>query len=232
MIENKILTSTEVAEYLRLDVDTVKRLASQGKIPAVKLGKKWRFRTDYVESWLETEMVRGFSGNLDLTEIEEETSPVLIHSLIPEGCIDLSLKSKNKYDILAELVNLAEQSDFVDNRRKLIFSLLEREHLCSTGLANGLAIPHPRFRQKGVIKKPFIVFGRSDAGVDFDALDGNPTYIFFLICLRFDQLHVKIMARLSRLLKDSSFPTKLKEAKHEDEVINIIQDAEHELLNL
>ena len=119
------------------------------------------------------------------------------------------LKARNKKGILEELVApVAEIADV--HQEDLVKVLLEREHLGSTGIGNGIAIPHGKLDGLDSIA---LVFGKKSAGVDFDSIDGKPVSLIFLLVAPAQSagVHLKALARLSRLLKDKSFRQQLLE---------------------
>jgi len=123
---------------------------------------------------------------------------------LQESCIISDLKSKNKTDVLKELLTpLRDQdSDFPFEKAHEI--LMERESLGSTGIGDGVAIPHGKMEELEDIK---LLVGRSFDGVDFAAIDGKPCYIFFLVLApeHVAGLHLRILAQISRVVKDPQF---------------------------
>jgi nitrogen PTS system EIIA component len=101
--------------------------------------------------------------------------------------------------------------------------LSERERLGSTAIGDGIAIPHGKLRGA---TKIIGAFGRHRAGVDFESLDGNPTHIFFVLVAPEDSasLHLKALARVSRLLKDDPFRAHLIEAADAGEIYRLIKE--------
>jgi PTS system nitrogen regulatory IIA component len=105
----------------------------------------------------------------------------------------------------------------------MVNTLLEREKLGSTGIGDGVAIPHGKLVN---LEELIVSFGRSKEGVEFDAMDGKPAHIFFLLMAPEDTTgkHLKALAKISKMLKDSTFRKKLLEAKSKDELYMIIAD--------
>jgi len=134
-----------------------------------------------------------------------------------------SLVSTTKGDVLKELAaKLVARHSAID-REEVLSLLLERELLGSTGIGGGIAIPHAKLRIGG---DPLVVFGRSMKGISYDALDGKPVTLFFLLIAdanSFD-LYLKLLARISRLLKDRTLRGRLLEASGADALYDIIQE--------
>lgn len=133
------------------------------------------------------------------------------------------LKSKSKREVLAELSGVFLQGDVKYSHEDMVNTLLEREKLGSTGIGDGVAIPHGKLAN---LEELIVSFGRSKEGVEFDAMDGKPAHIFFLLMAPEDTTgkHLKALAKISKMLKDSTFRKKLLEAKSKDEIYIIIAD--------
>jgi PTS system nitrogen regulatory IIA component len=135
-------------------------------------------------------------------KIEDILSPELVLS---------DLTARNKTDVLVELASAVSRQHPELERERLVQALEDRERLNSTALGDGVAIPHGKLAR---IKRVFAAFARSRQGVDFHSLDGAPTHLFFLLVAPEDSAgaHLKALARISRLLKDESFRTRLMQA--------------------
>jgi PTS system nitrogen regulatory IIA component len=142
-----------------------------------------------------------------------------------EAILD-DLKSQNKKGILEELVvPLASASGL--NPEDLVRVLMERERLGSTGIGGGIGIPHGKI--KG-LEKLILGFGLSRKGIDFESIDGEPTHIFFVLITPEDStgLHLKLLARISRILKNDHFKERLLNAADRDEIYEIIKQEDEE----
>ncbi len=146
-----------------------------------------------------------------------------IMDFLNRKAVTVSLKAKDKKGIIGELVDLVVKAGEVKpkNREELVKTLLDRELLGSTGIGQGIGIPHGKSSN---VKKLIGAVGISSEGVDFDSLDGEAVYIFILLLAPQDSAgpHLKALARISRLLKDRYFQDLLKTAKNEKELISII----------
>lgn len=140
--------------------------------------------------------------------------------LVPEAVI-VDLKSSAKRDVLAEMVQgLVKAQPSIDENR-LLDVLIERESLQSTGIGEGVAIPHGKLPG---LDRLMAGFARSAAGVDFDSIDGEPTTLFFLLVVpeHSGGHHLKALARISRFLRDESFRKKLVEASSVEDILRAI----------
>ncbi|HSV08414.1 MAG TPA: PTS sugar transporter subunit IIA [Candidatus Binatus sp.] len=146
-----------------------------------------------------------------------------ITDILNEQGIVPVLAGRSKADIIAELANVVVRQHRDIDRERLVQALEDRERLNSTALGEGVAIPHGKLPGvKGVIA----AFGRSPSGVDFSSLDGKPTHLFFLLVAPEDSAgtHLKALARISRLLKDASFRTRLMGAADAGDLFRIIRE--------
>jgi PTS system nitrogen regulatory IIA component len=136
------------------------------------------------------------------------------------------LKAQNKKGILEELV--APVADIADvPQENLVKVLLERERLGSTGIGGGIGIPHGKMKD---LDSLVLGFGLSRRGVDFESLDGKPAHIFFLLVTPENStgLHLKLLARISRILKNEPFKDRLLNAADRDEILSIIKAEDEE----
>jgi PTS system nitrogen regulatory IIA component len=133
-----------------------------------------------------------------------------------------------KGEVVRELaIHLARQHPEID-AEKLVDVLWERERLGSTAIGDGIAIPHGKLPGLNGVRG---AFGRHRAGVDFESLDGNPTRLFFVLVAPEDSVgqHLKALARVSRLLKDSAFRDRLVGAPDGAELFRLIREEDEKL---
>ena len=144
-----------------------------------------------------------------------------ITDILSADMIIADLKGTTKPDILSELAKLLTSKYKEISLRDLIAVLAERERLGSTAIGDGIAIPHGKLRG---VTKIIGAFGRHVNGVDFDSLDGGPSQLFFVLVAPEDSasLHLKALARVSRLLKDTAFRERLLAAPDADEIYRLI----------
>ncbi len=148
-----------------------------------------------------------------------------ILDFLEKDSIELNLKAKNKKEAIEEIVEILKKKNAIIDKDITIESLLEREELGSTGVGQGIAIPHSK--TKGV-KELIGAFAISKNGVEFDALDGEPVNIFFLLLAPEGAAGVmlKALARVSNFLKKKYYRKKILEASDKEAVIQIIEEEE------
>ena len=135
------------------------------------------------------------------------------------------LEARNQHDVLAELVGVFAKGGVRFDPEAMLQVLLERERLGSTGIGEGIAIPHGKLQGLDEI---LLSFGRSSEGIDFDAMDGKPVHLFFLLMAPENSagLHLKILAKISRMLKDPALRNNLLRAKSKEKIWRIIEEQE------
>jgi len=148
-----------------------------------------------------------------------------IIDFLKAGAIIPDLKASDKEELIKELVSLLEEKGEITDQEKVGNLLLEREKLGSTGIGQGIAIPHAKTDQ---VKQIVIAFGLSQKGLNFESLDEEPVYIIFLVLAPIDAtgIHLKVLAKIARLLKDKVFRNSLKSCKDTKEIFRVIKEEE------
>lgn len=150
---------------------------------------------------------------------------------LKEENIIINLKSRDKKGALKELIKLLEKNGYIKDSEKILEIVMDREKLGSTGIGQGIAIPHAKTDQ---ISEIICSLGISQSGIDFDSLDGEPVYIIFLVLAPTKSIgqHLKTLAKIARLLKDKVFRNALRNAKTPQEALQIIKEDEEKLNSL
>jgi len=148
-----------------------------------------------------------------------------ITDLLKMDTIILDLNSSSKAKVIDELVNKLDNAGRLNNKEEYKKDILKREEQSTTGIGEGVAIPHAKSR---AVKTPAIAFGRSIKGIDFDSLDGEPSHLFFMIAASegAHSDHLETLSRLSTLLMDTTFRAALLKANSKEEVIRLIDEKE------
>ena len=152
---------------------------------------------------------------------------VKITDYITEDLIDLDLKSKNRESILVELSKLLERSKNILGKDNDSYkALVDREKLGSTGIGKGVAIPHAKTESA---KELTVAFGISRKGIDFNSMDDEEVHIFFVFASpnKDSQIYLKVLARISRLIREENFRQNLMDCKTAKEVIACIAEKEN-----
>jgi len=157
----------------------------------------------------------------DRIKLEMET----VIEPLEEGMSEIKWQLTAKEKILDELVTLLENGTRVGNRTKLLIDFVNREKKATTGIGDGIAIPHIRSMQA---KELVMAIGRSSEGYFFDSLDGRPAHLFFMMAAPpyDDSLYLKVFKALSEMLQYESFRQELMDAQSPGEMLRIIRSAE------
>ena len=148
-----------------------------------------------------------------------------IAEFLDENAVNCELKGTTKDAIIREVVGLLVRAGSIKEKDvgKVVQILLDREALGSTGIGQGVAIPHGKC---DCVSQLVGAVGISKTGIEFDSLDGEPTYIFFLLVAPQDSAgpHLKALARISRLLKDKHFRESLRNSKDPKVLMKALRD--------
>ncbi|MDU2599165.1 MULTISPECIES: fructose-specific PTS transporter subunit EIIC [Anaerococcus] len=144
-----------------------------------------------------------------------------IRDLLKKDLMILDLKANNKSDVIEEIASKFYKKGYIKSKEEFINGLKEREDQGSTALGDGVAIPHSKNK---TVKEPAVLFARKKEGLDYEALDGEDTFIFFAIAAPDGEnnLHVETLAQLSKMIMKGGFVDDLKTVNNSDEVYSII----------
>jgi fructose-specific phosphotransferase system IIA component len=148
-----------------------------------------------------------------------------VSDLLEEKFILSDFKSETKEEIISELVDLFKDDSRVSNLNDVKTCVLEREKIMSTGVGKGFAIPHGKTNS---ITDILAAFGKSEKPINYDALDGEPVHLVFLLVGKdaFVGKHIKLLSRISRLMNSDDFREKLVNSKNKNEILQIFQEEE------
>jgi PTS system nitrogen regulatory IIA component len=147
--------------------------------------------------------------------------------IIEEENIIPDLKARDKNSVLEELAEVVSNREPSIKKGDLVRVLIERERLGSTGIGDGVAIPHGKMNG---IKHPLISFGRSNKGLDFDSMDGQTAYLFFLLVApeNSSSVHLQVLAKIAKILKNGTIRKNLMEARSKEEIYRTIVQTDEE----
>jgi PTS system nitrogen regulatory IIA component len=225
-MERDWLTLSDLARETGRDQRELERLTVRGRIPAHKRGSEWQYHTAEIRSWMEQEL-RGFS-DAELASFEQsqsETSPLsepLLSTYLAVEQIEIPLEARTKRSVLEALVEVAGRTWKVWEPAVLLQAVIERESLMSTAFERGVAIPHPRQPLPGSLEDAVIAFGRTTTPIPFGAPDNSGTDLFFLIASRDTRTHLRILARLSRLIQKPGLLEDLRTAESANDAFQIL----------
>ena len=148
-----------------------------------------------------------------------------VFELLDEKFILTGFESEEKEKIINELIDLYNKSDKVNDLEKVRTAVLEREKIMSTGVGKGFAIPHGK---TNAVNDVIAAFGKTESDIDYNALDGNPVHLIFLLIGRDDMVskHIKLLSRISRMMNKDEFRDRLVKANSKKEIIEIFRKEE------
>jgi len=208
-----------LARYLHVTPTQVQKMAERGTLPGRKVGGAWKFPLAEIHHWLEERI--GAADDEDLAQVErvlnvagqhEPHDIVSISGLVPPGGIAIPLSARTKASVVTAMVELAAATGLLWDADKMAAAVRERESLHPTALENGVALLHPRRPLPQILAEPLLVLGLTQAGIPFGESHGVLTDVFFLIGSTDDASHLRILARLSRLISAPGFLGALRSA--------------------
>ena len=220
-----------LAEYLHMSPAAVTKLAERGKVPARRVGGDWRFSAAEIHHWLEDRI--GASDEDALTQMEgaldraaePDVAEVSISELLRPESIEVPLDARTRGSVIHKMVELAGRTHLLWDPAKMADAIRAREEMHSTALDNGVALLHPRRPMATILAEAVLALGVSRGGIPFGT-GGRLTDIFFLICSTSDHEHLRILARLSRLINDQDFLTAIRNSESAVSLYHLIQDRE------
>ena len=218
------MNEQQVAAYLNMDEREVIKLAERKKIPCRKTAKGFVFRKGEVDHWIEAQLHElprhRFKGIEHGVSHYHGFDPhaLLVSALIPPAGLAVPLKARTREAVLRSLVAQADENGLLYDKDRLLEEIRQREELCSTALAPGVALPHPRHPLPYDIAESFLIIGITPSGIPFGAADGSLTRLFFLVCSKDDRTHLHVLARLARMLHDSAAIENLLESQTPEEL--------------
>lgn len=219
MVENEVMTLSEVAAYLRVAEKTIHRMLSRGEIPSVKVAGQWRFLKPVIAEWLVSGMQKMVGDGITKL-IEADDFPIPLSRILKQELILTSLRGRNRQEVLTELAKHLETEGVPGNWQDIYGLLLQREEMMTTAVGHGVAFPHPRNPKGNRTCRPIVLIGISRKGVDFSSMDGEPTRLFCLVYTDSEVVHLKLLAKLNKLLREPAFAEELIKCSTAKEVIN------------
>jgi PTS system nitrogen regulatory IIA component len=224
-----------LATYLHLTPQQVTRLAERGKLPGRKVAGEWRFARAEIHHWLEQRI--GLSDEEQLVEMENalqraapeaERGDISLAELLPLEAIAVPLPARTRSSVITSMVEVAAATGLLWDPEKMAEAVRAREEMSPTALENGVALLHARRPLATILAQAFLALGVTSTPIPFGA--GVPmTDVFFLICSVEDRTHLRVLARLSRLLNVSGFLQSLRAAPDAASARQLILDAETQL---
>ncbi len=229
-MEDRLLTIKQLAEYLSVNDRTVLKLVSDGALPGVKVGNQWRFRKAMIDTWLDDQMLGVTPRYLDAPRMSGPPRRMLeLSSCFQSDHIIPQLAAETKNTVIEELAELADELGLVRDRTWFVGALIQRENVMPSAMGNGIAFLHTLRRNPEQVTRPFMVLGRSREGLDFDALDGRRTHLFFVLGLKFEELYLPWLHKLSQMFAREEAVQAILDAPDAVSIFRAVTEAERKL---
>ena len=224
-----------LARYLHLTPQQVAKLAERGKLPGRKVSGEWRFAKPDIHHWFENRI--GLSDESELLQVEamlDQAAPVesepeiCIAELLPREAIAVPLLARTRNSVIDAMVELAAHTGMLWDAKAMAEAVKTREAMHTTALENGVALLHPRRPMAKILSQPLVALGCTSSGIPFGGA-APLTDVFFLICSMEDRGHLRVLARLSRILASAGFSGALHQASSAEQAHQAIVDAEARL---
>ncbi len=220
-----------LAAYLHMMPAAVVKLAERGKLPGRRVGGEWRFSAAEIHHWLEDriglsddEALFHMEGALDRAA-ETDVDAICVSRLLRMEAIAVPLNARTRTSVITNMTELAAATHLLWDAEKMAEAVRAREEMHSTALDNGVALLHPRRPMPAILDEAVLALGITPGGIPFGS-SGSLTDIFFLICSTSDHEHLRILARLSRVINDPDFLWAMREVKDAAALHRLIQDRE------
>jgi nitrogen PTS system EIIA component len=234
-MSQEMMTLEQLAVFLQRDQREVRKWASRGYLPVHKVSGEYRFHPVEINHWLETQM-HAYTEQ-ELSNLEQGTGgrgleqELIVSTLLTEATVAVPLEANTRSSVLRELVKLAEKSWQVYDVDAVHEAIRQREEMGTTALGSGVAIPHPHRPLPSLLGDSVIALGRTTRAIPFGAPHGGLTDLFFLVCCRDDRTHLRVLARLSRLLLRPGFLEELRAADSAAAAFFVVESAERDLVS-
>jgi excisionase family DNA binding protein len=231
-MDDRLMTAKQLAAYLNVNERTILKLVADGALPGVKVGNQWRFRKAMIDTWLDDQMLGVTPRYVQAITTPEEPPKNL---LALSRCFQVShilpeLRATSKNMVVEELASLANRLGLVRDKTWFVGALIERENVMPSAIGHGIAFLHTLRRHPEQVVRPFMVLGRSRPGVDFDSLDGELTHLFFVLGLKFEELHLPWLHKLSHIFSREKAFRAVSRAPDAAAIYQVLLDAEQELV--
>ncbi|HAK46509.1 MAG TPA: hypothetical protein DCO79_11405 [Spirochaeta sp.] len=220
-LSGNLMTLAEIAGYLKVAEKTVLRMIQKDEIPCVKIASQWRFDKGLIDEWIISKMRKTETD--ELTQLmQKDADSVPLSRLTAEEFIITDLKPGGPETILRDLSKPLIDAGLVENHEVFVEKLISRENMISTALGRGVAMPHIRNPKENTSSRPVIVIGICREGIDFDAHDGEPVKLFFLIYTNNEIAHLRIISKVNSFLRNNVEINDLLTAESSKDVMRIL----------
>ena len=216
-MSNEDFDINSLAEFLHITPAEARKMAERGRVPGKKIGGNWKFFREEIHTWFENRI--GVSDERELAEVEkvleiQSTKQIVDSFHIPDmmqaNLVFVPLLARTKPKVMQLLCDKVAATGVLWDPDKMGEAIRKREDLHPTALENGVAMLHPRRPMANIIGEAFIALGVTTNGIAFGGPRGTLTDVFFLIGSTDEAVHLRVLARLSRLIREADFLDELR----------------------
>lgn len=216
------LAIKDLSKILNVSEKTIRRWIKEGSIPAYKINGQYRFNRTEILEWSTS---RRLNASVEIFHEPDETQVLSLADALTLGGIFYRISGSDKASALKAVVELLRLPDDAD-RGYLLQFLLAREDMASTGIGDGIAMPHARNPIVLHVPQPMVTLCFLETPIDFLALDGQPVNCLFTIVAPTVRSHLFLLSRLSFVLRDTAFKNCIKEQRPREEILQKVVDIE------
>ncbi len=233
------LDVAQLAAYLHLTPEQVNKMAMRERLPGRRVGGEWRFSEAEIHHWLEERIGVGDIEDLDKVQAvldraagvgdrQSHSDARSISELCSVERIAVPLEARTRGSVIRSMCTLATEGGLMWDAPAMADAVQAREQLHPTALDSGVALLHPRRPQTSILADSILALGICPSAIPFSDR-GHATDIFFLICSFDDAVHLRILARISRLIADAELLSQLRQCQSPGDAWHCLQDAETRL---
>lgn len=223
------LTVREVARLLSVSEKTIYRWISKGNLPTYTVHEQYRFNRAEILEWATSRKIAVSPAIFSEPETRDMPMPSLLEAL-QNGGVNYRVDGAEKGEVLRNIVQLLQLPEEVD-REFLYQVLVAREELSSTGIGDGIAIPHVRNPVVLHISKPMVNLFFLEQPVDFGAIDGQPVYALFMLISPTVRAHLHLISRLAYSLRNPIFHDVIRQQGLREEILDAVRSVEEMLVS-
>ncbi len=218
-----LMTIKEVSDILQVNERTVMRLIKSKKIPAIKVGNQWRFHPAKLESWF----LSGGDGTIGHEQFE---FPKSVDSWTSEEDFQifsvnrtlLDIDCRTKFEALKVMVEGLSKAGHLLQPYIFYQAVVDREKTLTTGIGNGVAIPHGWHPINDLFRVPMVMSARLSHPIGWQAVDEEPVDLVFMLCSPRSKKHLRLLATMSSITKEKEILQELRSAQTPDDFVSLL----------
>ena len=227
-------TIDELANYLHVTPQQVVKMASRDQLPGRRINGQWKFSHSDIHHWFEDRIGESKAADLPhydklLRKADKHVDVLQWDELFVPEAIAKPLTARTRNSVIRDMCSLAARTGYLWDESEMRDAVAARENLHPTALESGVAMLHPRRPRGAILSQSLIAVGISDQSLPFGNLSGHLTDVFFLICSTDDAVHLRILAKLSRLVSDLEWLSGLRSCDSPAEVFQHLRASEERL---